>query len=105
MAYVNPLLWVSSLGLSICWLVPFSTILVPFPYASEDHQTKDAMALVDKHAAVHIADFRAADLLVDDVIALKKDEIRRSELKSNIAKLAMKNSAETIANEVLNLLS
>lgn len=86
-------------------LVQKPAILVPFPYASEDHQTKNAMSLVDKNAAVHIADFKAADLLVDEILQLMKDEKRRDELQKNLATLAMKNSADTIANEVLNLLS
>jgi UDP-N-acetylglucosamine--N-acetylmuramyl-(pentapeptide) pyrophosphoryl-undecaprenol N-acetylglucosamine transferase len=85
-------------------LVKKPAILVPYPYASEDHQTKNAMALADKNAAIHIPDFEASEKLVDTIIQLMKDENKRKELESNLALLAIENSANKIAKEVLSLI-
>ncbi len=84
-------------------LVKKPAILVPYPYAAEDHQTKNAMALVKNEAAIHIADHDAKYALVETVIDLLKDENKRIELISNLSKLGYENAAENIANEVLNL--
>lgn len=86
-------------------LVKKPAILVPFPYASEDHQTKNAMALVKNNAAIHISDFDASEKLVDEVITLMKDQEKRAELIENVSKLAMDNAADTIADEILNMLT
>lgn len=86
-------------------LVKKPAILVPFPYASEDHQTKNAMALVDNNAAIHIADNEASEKLIDTILQLMKEEDRRKQLESNLALLAMENSANKIANEVLTLIN
>ena len=86
-------------------LVKKPAILVPFPYAAEDHQTKNAMALVKNNAAIHIADHDAKYTLVDTVIDLMKDESKKEALVANLSTLGFKNAAENIAKEVLNLLS
>ena len=78
-------------------------ILVPLPTAAEDHQTKNAMALVTKNAAILVKDIEAKDKLVKEVVDLVKNESRQNELKQNIAKLALPNAAEIITNEVLKL--
>jgi len=85
-------------------LVKKPAILVPFPYASEDHQTKNAMALVDKNAAIHIADSEASERLVSSIIDLMNDKEKRVLLIENIAQLAMTNAADTIADEILNMI-
>lgn len=84
-------------------LVAKAAILIPFPYAAEDHQTKNAMALVNNDAAIHIADHKAADLLVNCIIDLMNDPERRAVLEANLKILARRNSADTIAKEVLKL--
>jgi UDP-N-acetylglucosamine--N-acetylmuramyl-(pentapeptide) pyrophosphoryl-undecaprenol N-acetylglucosamine transferase len=86
-------------------LVKKPAILVPFPYAAEDHQTKNAMALVKNGAAIHIADHDAKYALVETVISLMKDENKKEELRANLSTLGFKNSSDKIAKEVLNLLS
>ena len=84
-------------------LVKKPAILVPLPHAAEDHQTKNAMALVNKQAAVLIPDEDAEKLLVNEVIALMGDDERRSVIQENLKNLGRKNAAEIIANQVLKL--
>lgn len=78
-------------------------ILVPSPNVAEDHQTKNAMALVDKEAAVYIKDSEAEEKLIDSAIKLVNDEPRLKTLSGNIKKLAFNNSANVIAEEVCKL--
>ncbi|MGZ3862900.1 MAG: undecaprenyldiphospho-muramoylpentapeptide beta-N-acetylglucosaminyltransferase [Bacteroidia bacterium] len=80
------------------------SILVPLPTAAEDHQTKNAMALVEKNAAILVKDIEAKGKLVQEAVALMKNEARQKELKENIGKSAMPNAAEKIAEEVFKLI-
>lgn len=78
-------------------------ILVPSPNVAEDHQTKNAMALVNKSAALLVKDAEAAESLVQSAIGLIMDEGKQNELSKNISSMAFHNSANVIANEVLKL--
>jgi UDP-N-acetylglucosamine--N-acetylmuramyl-(pentapeptide) pyrophosphoryl-undecaprenol N-acetylglucosamine transferase len=78
-------------------------ILVPLPTAAEDHQTKNAMSLVNKNAAILVKDTETQSKLINEAIALMKNETKQTELKQNIAKLAFPNAAEVITNEILKL--
>jgi UDP-N-acetylglucosamine--N-acetylmuramyl-(pentapeptide) pyrophosphoryl-undecaprenol N-acetylglucosamine transferase len=78
-------------------------ILVPSPNVAEDHQTKNAMALVNKQAAILVKDTEAKNKLVSETIALVKDELMQRSLEKHINFLALHNSANTIAKEVLKL--
>jgi UDP-N-acetylmuramate--alanine ligase len=78
-------------------------ILVPSPNVAEDHQTKNALALADRDAAIHIRDVDARKELIPAAVDLVKDEAHLEQLHENILKLAMYDSAEVIANEVLKL--
>lgn len=78
-------------------------ILIPLPTAAEDHQTKNAMALVNKGAAILIKDTEADKTLVDSAIQLIKNIDEQEKLKLNIKQLAFSNSANLIAKEVLKL--
>jgi UDP-N-acetylglucosamine--N-acetylmuramyl-(pentapeptide) pyrophosphoryl-undecaprenol N-acetylglucosamine transferase len=78
-------------------------ILVPLLTAAEDHQTMNAMSLVNKNAAILIRDDAPKGKLINEVISLMKDEVRQNELKKNIGSLAILNSANMIAKEVLKL--
>ena len=78
-------------------------ILVPSPNVAEDHQTKNALALADVDAAIHIRDVDARKELIPAAVDLVKDESRLKNLHDNILKLAMHDSAEVIAHEVLKL--
>ena len=86
-------------------LVNKPAILVPLPHAAEDHQTKNAMALVNKKAAILIPDKDAEKLLVNEIIALMGNTERRSAIQNNLKNLGRENAAETIVNQVLKLVS
>lgn len=80
-----------------------AVILVPSPNVSEDHQTKNAMALVDKEAAIYVADAKAKEELVVKAIETVKDDALLQRLEVNIEKMGRPNAAEVIADEVLML--
>jgi UDP-N-acetylglucosamine--N-acetylmuramyl-(pentapeptide) pyrophosphoryl-undecaprenol N-acetylglucosamine transferase len=80
-------------------------IFVPYPHATEDHQTVNAQNLVKKGAAIMIADKDARDKLVPEIIRLAKDKSQREQLGENIGKLAIVNADERIANEIFNSLN
>lgn len=79
-------------------------ILVPSPNVAEDHQTKNAMALVNKGAAKMVKDSEARDILVDEVLALLKNEATCELLAENIKTLALLDADAVIAGEVLKLI-
>lgn len=78
-------------------------ILVPSPNVSEDHQTKNAMALVNRSAALLVKDQNASVELVKKALDLVKDKALQVTLENNISKMAFHNSANVIAREVLKL--
>lgn len=79
------------------------SILVPSPNVAEDHQTKNAMALVDKQAAILIRDDVAQSTLIPTAIALINNTQQQVTLTNNISQMAFHNSANVIALEVLKL--
>ena len=79
-------------------------ILVPSPNVAEDHQTKNALALVQHGAAVMIRDADAPDRLVPEALSLLADPARLADLSVHIAALAQHDSAARIADEVARLL-
>ncbi len=79
------------------------TIFVPLPSAAEDHQTKNAMALVNNNAAKLVKDSEAKERLVDELIELVKNEEEQKQISTNVAKLAYTDSASIIADEVIKL--
>jgi UDP-N-acetylglucosamine--N-acetylmuramyl-(pentapeptide) pyrophosphoryl-undecaprenol N-acetylglucosamine transferase len=79
-------------------------ILVPLPTAAEDHQTHNCKALVEKNAAILVRDADAANVLVNTALELVQDNQRRMTLSENISTLAIRNSANVIAKEVLKLI-
>ena len=78
-------------------------ILVPSPNVAEDHQTHNAMALVNKDAAVLVRDADAKEQLVATALQLIKDDERLKRLHTNVLTLAQKDSATRIAQEVIKL--
>ena len=78
-------------------------ILVPSPNVAEDHQTHNAMALVNKDAAVLVRDVDAAQQLVPTAMQLIEDDRRLKTLHTNILQLAQTDSARRIAEEVIKL--
>jgi len=79
------------------------SILVPSPNVAEDHQSKNATALVDRNAALLVKDSDAKEWLVKVAMELIKDNARQATLQLNIAKLALPGSADRIAEEIYSL--
>jgi UDP-N-acetylglucosamine--N-acetylmuramyl-(pentapeptide) pyrophosphoryl-undecaprenol N-acetylglucosamine transferase len=85
-------------------LVGKPSILVPSPNVAEDHQTKNAMALVNKSAAIMVKDIEAKNDLGTTLRELLKDNKKQEELANNIKKLAIVDSSKLIVDEVLKLI-
>lgn len=79
------------------------SILVPSPNVAEDHQTKNALALVNKDAALYVKDAEARDVLIDLAIKTVADSQRLDQLSANVLKLAKPNAASDIADEVIRI--
>ena len=84
-------------------LIGKPVILVPSPNVAEDHQTKNAMALVNKDAAIYVKDAEAPDVLLKRALEIVNDDDKLKSLSVNIKKLGLPNSADIIADEVLKL--
>ena len=84
-------------------LIGKPVILVPSPNVAEDHQTKNAMSLVNKQAAMIMKDAQAPDELVDLALETVNSKEKLESLSMNIKKLALPDSANIIADEVLKL--
>jgi UDP-N-acetylglucosamine--N-acetylmuramyl-(pentapeptide) pyrophosphoryl-undecaprenol N-acetylglucosamine transferase len=92
-----------AIAVSELQLVQKPCILVPFPHAAEDHQTKNALALVTHEAAVLVKDHEASEKLVRTAIELLNDPNRRDRLSKNIAPMGIHDAAEIIAAEVIKI--
>ena len=79
-------------------------ILIPSPNVAEDHQTKNAMALVNKQAAIYVKDAEAPDALLPLALKVIADDSKLKSLSENVKKMGLKNSADIIADEVLKLI-
>ena len=93
-----------ALAIAELCVVKKPVLFVPYPHAAEDHQTVNALSLVNQNAALMVPDGEALDKVVPMVIELAKDEARQMELKENISKMAMLKADELIADEVLSLI-
>lgn len=92
-----------ALSVSELCLVEKPAILVPLPTAAEDHQTKNAMSLVGRKAALLVDDAVARTELVEATLRLLSDTTEQKTLSQNIRQLAKPNAARDIAGEVLAL--
>jgi UDP-N-acetylglucosamine--N-acetylmuramyl-(pentapeptide) pyrophosphoryl-undecaprenol N-acetylglucosamine transferase len=92
-----------AIAISELCLIKKPVILVPSPNVAEDHQTKNAEALVSKNAAVMVKDSEARLNLIDTLLDLIKNEKMQNDLSANIEKLAIPDAADRIAKEVLKL--
>ncbi|KAA6349571.1 UDP-N-acetylmuramate--L-alanine ligase [termite gut metagenome] len=84
-------------------LLQKAVILIPSPNVAEDHQTKNAMALVNQSAAIYVQDANINETLLSKVIEVIHDEKALNQLRSNIAMLALPDSANIIAEEVFKM--
>jgi len=82
-------------------LVAKPAIFVPYPFAAEDHQTSNAMNLVQKQAAMMVKDAQAKTSLVEEILKLAADQERQKALIQNIAPLGIANADELVVNEIL----
>jgi UDP-N-acetylglucosamine--N-acetylmuramyl-(pentapeptide) pyrophosphoryl-undecaprenol N-acetylglucosamine transferase len=92
-----------AISVSELCLVKKPCILIPSPNVAEDHQTKNAMALVNHQAAILIKDTEAKEELQNKVISLIKDKEQLDRLSKNISKMGVEKSAEAIASEIIRL--
>ena len=104
--YANADLVISRAGASsiseLC-LLGKPAILVPSPNVAEDHQTHNAMALVNKDAAVLVRDAEAAEMLIPTALKLIQNDKQLTLLHTNILRLAQPDSARRIAEEVIKI--
>jgi UDP-N-acetylglucosamine--N-acetylmuramyl-(pentapeptide) pyrophosphoryl-undecaprenol N-acetylglucosamine transferase len=84
-------------------LVGKPVILVPSPNVAEDHQTHNAMALVNREAALIVADRDAQEKLIDVALKLINDKSKCGVLSQNVKRMADRNADDIIAHEVLKL--
>ncbi len=108
MAYAAADVIVSRAGASsvseLC-IVGKATIFIPSPNVAEDHQTKNAQAIVSENGAILIKESEAAEKFSSEIQKLLTNEPRRHELGSNIKKLALPDATKDIVNEIEKLLS
>jgi UDP-N-acetylglucosamine--N-acetylmuramyl-(pentapeptide) pyrophosphoryl-undecaprenol N-acetylglucosamine transferase len=89
-----------ALSVSELCIVGKPCVLVPSPNVAEDHQTKNAMALVNKKAAVLVKDTEAKEKLISTLLELIKDETQQNRLAQNIKQLAIADADESIFEEI-----
>ncbi len=82
-----------------------ATILVPSPNVAEDHQRKNAMALVERGAAIMIPDDRCREELYDRISSLIADPEQRKTLSDNISAMALRDSDEKIVDAIVELIN
>lgn len=92
-----------ALSISELCLVGKPVILVPSPNVAEDHQTKNAQALIEKNAAVLVKDNIAEQKLVPEVLELLKDNNKQALLAEHIKQMARPNAAENIVDELIKI--
>ena len=92
-----------ALAISELYFAGKPAIFIPSPNVAEDHQTMNAMALVDAGAAWVVRDDEARELAIVKALELLNDKNARTQLSENIRKLAMPDAAARIAGEVLSL--
>ena len=93
-----------ALAISELCLAKRPAILVPSPNVAEDHQTKNAMALVNEQAAIMIKDAQANSTLINEALKLMHDEASCKKLAANIYKLAKPEATKQIVDEIEKLI-
>lgn len=92
-----------AIALSELAIVGLPTILVPFPFAAENHQTFNAKALSTKDAAILISDKEAPEKLMPELLSLAADNAKMDSLKENIKTFAKPDAIDLIYQEILKL--
>lgn len=94
-----------ALAIAELCIVAKPVIFVPYPYAAEDHQTSNAMALVEHNAAMMVKDSDAKAELVKKLKNLLHDNAMQEVMKNTLRSMAIKNADERIANKVIEIAS
>lgn len=94
-----------ALSIAELMLTGKSSILVPSPNVAEDHQTINAMALVERDAALLVRDSEGGKKLIDVTFELINNEEKKAQLSKNIKAMAHANAAGDIANEVIKMIA
>jgi UDP-N-acetylglucosamine--N-acetylmuramyl-(pentapeptide) pyrophosphoryl-undecaprenol N-acetylglucosamine transferase len=92
-----------ALSVSELCLAAKPVIFIPSPNVAEDHQTKNALALANRNAAIYVKDAEAPATLLELAIKTVADEQKLQSLSENVLKLALPDSADIIAKEVIKL--
>lgn len=93
-----------AISISELCIVGKPVILVPSPNVAEDHQTKNALALSEKNAAILVRDAEASEQLIENLLTLSEDEQKRKVLSENIRVFAKPDAIETIVEGCLELI-
>ena len=93
-----------AIAISELSLVRKPTILVPSPFVAEDHQTKNALALVNYNAAIMVKDAEQKEKLMPEILKLVQNEEERLKLIKNISALGISNATDAIVGVALSLL-
>ena len=80
-------------------------LLVPFPFAAEDHQTKNAMTLVEKDAAKMVKDTEMKDRFLSTLLAICENENERKEMSANLEFFAKPKATNEIVSKILELIN
>jgi UDP-N-acetylglucosamine--N-acetylmuramyl-(pentapeptide) pyrophosphoryl-undecaprenol N-acetylglucosamine transferase len=94
-----------AMSISELCLVKKPVILIPSPNVSEDHQTKNAMSLVQRNAAVLLTDADTSEKLYDTLVPMLSDENKLTQLSANIASMGKPDAADAIVREVFKLIN
>lgn len=92
-----------AMSISELSVVKKPVIFVPLPTAAEDHQTKNALRLVNKDAAIMVRNENVTSELPEAILDLVSDEAKRIRLSQNIAQFALPDAAASIADEIIKL--
>lgn len=92
-----------ALAIAELCIIAKPVIFVPYPFAAEDHQTSNAMALVKKGAAIIIKDNLVSEQLSDVLSALTNDTNKQKEMSEQLKNIAIKNADERIAQYIIDL--
>ena len=93
-----------AIAISELCLVGKPTILIPSPNVSEDHQTKNAMALVNKGAALIVPDKDANTMLIPTLTELINDNNKQQTLSQACSAMGVRNAANKIVDEIENII-
>ena len=92
-----------ALTISELCLAGTPSVLVPSPNVAEDHQTKNAIALVEKNAAILVKDIEAKDKMIQKALEIIENESLMNSLSGNILKLGKPNAAKDIAAQIIKI--